>query len=379
MTVEGVHTQTSRASKRQVRYHHASMKLPADKVALLRTFYEGAEVCVTGGAGFIGGHLVDALLSLGARIRVLDDLSNSTLEHLSGLIDLDPERVRFIQGSVLDDEAVSDAVAEEAIVFHLAAIGSVPRSIEQPQRTWSVNATGTLRVLEAARAANARRVVAASSSSVYGDQPELPKVESMALRPKSPYAASKAASEHLLASWSHSYGLSTVALRYFNVFGPRQPADSAYSAVVAAFAKKLIAGEQPVIFGDGSNTRDFTFVSNAVLATLLAGAAVGSFTGQPINVGVGTRTSIADLARIMANHMANHMGNHMSNHISNQIGNHIANHAVPIFKESRSGDVAHSLADIAQATQLLGYEPIAAVEEGLAETIGWYKRALAGA
>lgn len=336
------------------------MKLPADKVATLRSAYQGREVCVTGGAGFIGGHLVDALHALGARVRVLDDLSNSTLEHLSGLIELDPEHVRFVHGSVLDDEAVSDSIASGAIVFHLAAMGSVPRSIEQPQRTWSVNATGTLRVLEAARAADATRVVIASSSSVYGDQPELPKVESMPLRPRSPYAASKAAVEHLAGSWSESYGLSTACLRYFNVFGPRQAADNAYAAVVAAFAKRLLSGEAPTIYGDGSATRDFTYVSNAVLATLLAGCAKGPLTGQPINVGTGTRISIGDLAVEMAKLAG-------------------APHMTPRFSEARAGDVAHSLADIGRARQMLGYEPVASVQQGLADTLEWYKGTFQGA
>jgi nucleoside-diphosphate-sugar epimerase len=335
------------------------MKLPADKVAALRSAYQGREVCVTGGAGFIGGHLVDALHALGARVRVLDDLSNSTLEHLSGLIELDPDHVRFVHGSILDDEAVSEAIASRAIVFHLAAMGSVPRSIEQPQRTWSVNATGTLRVLEAARAADATRVVIASSSSVYGDQPELPKVETMPLRPLSPYAASKAAVEHLAGSWSQSYGLSTACLRYFNVFGPRQAADNAYAAVVAAFAKRLLAGEAPVIYGDGSATRDFTYVSNAVLATLLAGCAKGPLTGQAMNVGTGTRISIGDLAVEMAKLVG-----------SPQV--------TPKYSERRAGDVSHSLADIARARQLIGYEPIASVQQGLADTLEWYKRMYQG-
>lgn len=263
-------------------YDPLAVKLPADKVAKLRTFYEGRGVCVTGGAGFIGGHLCDALLSLGATIRVIDDLSNASLEHLAGLIELEPERVRFIHASILDDDALRDAVAGCQTVFHLAALGSVPRSIEQPQRTWSVNATGTLRVLEAARAAKAARVVFAASSSAYGDQPDLPKVETQAPRPLSPYAASKLAGEHLLAVWAHSYGLSTIALRYFNVFGPRQPGDSAYAAVVAAFTKSLLAGEAPTIFGDGAQTRDMTFIGNAVLATLLAGACPSRLSGQEI-------------------------------------------------------------------------------------------------
>ncbi len=336
------------------------MKLPADKVAALRSAYQGREVCVTGGAGFIGGHLVDALHALGARVRVLDDLSNSTLEHLSGLIELDPDHVRFVHGSVLDDEAVSDAIASRAIVFHLAAVGSVPRSIEQPQRTWSVNATGTLRVLEAARAADATRVVIASSSSVYGDQPELPKVESMPLRPRSPYAASKAAVEHLAGAWSQSYGLSTACLRYFNVFGPRQAADNAYAAVVAAFAKRLLSGMPPVIYGDGSATRDFTYVSNAVLATLLAGCAKGPLNGQAMNIGTGSRISIGDLAVEMAKLAG-------------------APQVTPKYSEARIGDVTHSMADIGRAKQLLGYEPVATVQQGLADTLEWYKGTFQGA
>src|SRR5262245_8270167 len=174
------------------------MKLPADKVSRLRSFYEGRKVCVTGGAGFIGGHLCDALLAVGASITVIDDLSNSTLEHLSGLIELEPDRLRFVHGSILDDDAVKEACADCQTVFHLAALGSVPRSIEQPQRTWSVNATCTLRVLEGARTARAQRVVFASSSSAYGDAPELPRVESVPTRPMSPYAASKVAGEVLM-------------------------------------------------------------------------------------------------------------------------------------------------------------------------------------
>lgn len=335
------------------------MKLPADKVAKLRTFYEGRGVCVTGGAGFIGGHLCDALLSLGATIRVIDDLSNSSLEHLSGLIELEPERVRFVHASILDDDALREAVAGCQTVFHLAAMGSVPRSIEQPQRCWSVNATGTLRVLEAARTAKAARVVFAASSSAYGDQPELPKVETQLPRPLSPYAASKLAGEQLLAVWSHSYGLSTVGLRYFNIFGPRQAADSAYAAVVAAFTKSLLAGEQPTIYGDGSQTRDMTFIGNAVLATLLAGSCPSRLMGQAVNIGTASRTSILELAGILAKHCG-------------------VPHIQPAFRPERPGDVRHSLADIGLAKQLLGYEPVTSLDDGLAETVEWFKRALAG-
>lgn len=336
------------------------MRLPADRVTQLRAFYEGRPVLVTGGTGFIGGHLCDALLSLGAAINVIDDLSNSTMEHLSGLIELEPDRVRFFHGSILDDEALAQAARGTRTVFHLAALGSVPLSIEQPQRAWSVNATGTLRVLEAARRGGSERVVFAGSSSAYGDQPELPKVETQSPRPTSPYAASKLAGEHLLAVWSRCYGLQGVSLRYFNIFGPRQSADSAYAAVVAAFAKRLCAGEAPVIFGDGTASRDMTPVANAVLATLLAGSAPGVGRGEVINVGTGRRVTMADLAAAMAT---------------------VCGHprVTPTFQPARAGDVPHSLADIGRARHLLGYEPVATLEEGLTDTVEWYKRQLAGA
>lgn len=338
----------------------APMKLPAESVARLRTFYEGREVCVTGGAGFIGGHLVDALLSMGAFVRVIDDLSNSTLEHLAGLIELEPERIRFIHASVLDNTALAAATADVNTIFHLAALGSVPRSVEHPQRYWSVNATGTLRVLEAARAAGAKRVVFAASSSAYGDQPTLPKVETQLPRPLSPYAASKVAGEHLLSVWAQCYGLSTVSLRYFNIFGPRQSADSAYAAVVAAFAKALLNNQSPIIYGDGEQTRDFTAVNNAVLATLLAGASTTPLKGQAINVGTGRRVSVNELADTMAKVCG-------------------VPHLRPEYRPARAGDVLHSLADIALARELLGYAPVTTLDEGLSDSVEWFRKAHADA
>jgi len=341
------------------------MKLPVEKVTQLRPFYDGRSVCVTGGAGFIGGHLVDALLSLGASISVIDDLSNSTLEALSGLIELEPDRVRFIHGSVLDDEALEEALSGVAgeggqksakTVFHLAALGSVQRSIEQPQRTWSVNATGTLRVLEASRRARAERVVYAGSSSAYGDQPELPRIETQLPRPMSPYAASKVAGEQLCLTWANCYGLSTVAMRFFNIFGARQQADSQYAGVIASFARKSLAGEMPVVYGDGSQTRDFTFVGNAVLAALLAGANKTAFKGEVMNIGTGRRTSIADLAVLVAQRCG-------------------VENVRPEHKPVRQGDVQHSVADIRRAKELIGYEPFARLEDGLTETVEWFKRA----
>lgn len=333
---------------------------------------------MTGGAGFIGGHLVDALLSVGASISVIDDLSNSTLDHLGELIDLEPERVRFIHGSILDDEALHDAIgpadAGAEVVFHLGAIGSVPRSIREPQRTWSVNATGTVRVLEAARRLGVRRVIFAASSSAYGGADlrdvvgangvsERGVTEDLPPAPLSPYAASKVAGEAAVLAWARSFDLSGASLRFFNVFGPRQSADSAYAAVVAAFAKRLLAGEPPVIYGDGRQSRDFTHVSNAVLACLLAGASERDLRGEVINVGTGRRTTILELAAKM--HAA--------------CGPDAGPAKAPVFEPARTGDVRHSLADLTRARELLGYHPVTSLEDGLADTVAWYRSVHAGA
>jgi nucleoside-diphosphate-sugar epimerase len=378
------------------------LKLPAELIARLRPAYEGTHVVVTGGAGFIGSHLLDALMALGASASVIDDLSNSTADHVGSLIDMDPMRVRLVIGSILDDDAVADAFGIEpppapkapssrrpslrlttadeevngaahvshgprpTVVFHLAAIGSVPRSIAEPQRTWSVNSTGTIRILEAARRAGAKRVVFSASSAAYGDSEQLPRVETQLPSPLSPYAASKLAGEQAMSAWAKSYTLSTVSLRYFNVFGPRQSADSAYAAVVAAFAKATLAGEAPVIFGDGRQTRDFTFVANAVLANLLAGVAEHDLRGEVINVGTGRRTDLNELARVMTK-LANE-GNTSELPPPN-----------PRHEPARAGDVRHSQADIAKARRLLGYEPWLGLEDGLRQTLAWYKAALADA
>ncbi|MCC6427914.1 MAG: SDR family NAD(P)-dependent oxidoreductase [Phycisphaerales bacterium] len=353
------------------------MKLPADVVSKLRGKYQGKSVCVTGGAGFIGGHLCDALLSMGANITVIDDLSNSTAEHIASLMDLEPRRVRFVHGSVLDDDALMEAVARGGtgdgcdIVFHLAAIGSVPKSIANPQRTWSVNATGTVRVLAAASAKAPNgpkhpvdRVVLASSSSVYGDPtaagtvgvqlPPLPKVETMLPRPLSPYAASKLAAESLMAAWANSFRMSTVSLRYFNVFGPRQSPDSEYAAVVPVTAKRLLAGQPALIYGDGRQGRDFTFVANAVLGTLLAGVADWPFRGDAVNIASGRRTSVLDLVGMLGRACG-------------------AEGRAPEMKPERSGDVRDSLADLGRARELLGYEPVTALEAGIVETMAYYR------
>lgn len=336
------------------------LRLPQEWVARLRPRFDGQRVCVTGGAGFIGGHLVDALLSLGARIAVIDDLSNSTAEHLGGLIDLEPERVRFVHGSILDDRAVDDAMDQASIVFHLAAVSSVPRSVAEPERSYAVNATGTMRIAEAARRAGVRRIVYSASSSAYGQSEKLPKSESDVPAPVSPYASSKLAGEDIMRAWSASYGLSTISLRYFNIFGPRQPADSPYAAVIAVFARKLLAGQPATIYGDGTQSRDFTYVTNAVLANLLAGSSDKPLAGDVVNVGSGTRIDLNTLYKLVAEGCG-------------------TPHVPARYEPARTGDVRHSLADLTRARELLGYAPIVAIEEGLAQTLEWYRSVYAAA
>lgn len=333
-------------------------------MAPLRAAFEDRRVCLTGGAGFIGGHLLDALLAAGAQVVVIDDLSNAAAGHVAEMVELSPDRCRFVHGSILDDEALAEAAVgafgawgkpPAEVIFHLAAIGSVPRSIEEPQRTWAVNTTGTVRVLEQARAIGAGRIVFAASSSAYGDSDRLPKVETMLPQALSPYGASKLAGESLMHAWARSFGMSTVSLRYFNVFGPRQPADSAYAAVVAAVADRLLTGQAPIIYGDGRQTRDFTYVANVVLATLQAGASRRPLAGEVINIGTGRQTSVRQLADTMAAIIGAKAGE-------------------AEMRPERTGDVRHSLADIGRARELLGYEPFATLEQGLEETVAWFRQ-----
>lgn len=330
------------------------LKLPQEVVGRLRPRLGERRVCVTGGAGFIGGHLVDALLSLGASITVIDDLSTSTAQHIAELVEIEPDRVRFVHASILDEVALSEAVSGSEIVFHLAAVSSVPRSLADPERSYAVNAMGTMRVADAARRANVKRVVYSASSSAYGQGQTLPKVESHLPAPVSPYAGSKLAGEHVMLAWAKSFGISTISLRYFNVFGPRQPADSPYAAVIAAFSRKLIAGLRPVVYGDGQQSRDFTFVTNAVLANLLAAASERQLSGEVVNVGTGRRITLSELARILAERSG-------------------MPHLVPVHQPERPGDVRHSQADLELGRTLLGYEPVISLEEGLAKTFDWYR------
>lgn len=323
--------------------------MKSDWVSRHGNFFRGARVLVTGGAGFIGSHLCDALLQLGAKVVVIDDLSGGDTANL-------PHGVEFERGSILDLPALDRVMERCRFVFHQAALGSVPRSIEEPRLYHDVDATGTLNVLESARLAGVKRVMFAASSSVYGDAAaDLAKVETMLMLPRSPYAAAKAAGEALLGAYARSMGLDTVSLRYFNIFGPRQNANSAYAAVIAAFAKAMMNGESPMIFGDGVQSRDFTFVANAVHANLLAAACPRPLEGEAINVAMGHSVTVNELLLKMA-------------------GLFGPETKPARYGPVRAGDVLHSLADIGKAKALLGYEPIVNFDEGLRLTVEWYRK-----
>jgi nucleoside-diphosphate-sugar epimerase len=309
--------------------------------------FERIPVLVTGGAGFIGSHLALALHSLGAKVTVLDDLSGGGDPAALG------SAIEFVRASILDQAALDACTRGRQLVFHQAALGSVPRSIEQPRLYHDVNVTGTLNVLEAARRHGVRRVMFAASSSAYGDSPTLPKLETMPALPKSPYAATKVAGEALLSAYAASYDLDTVSLRYFNIFGPRQSANNAYAAVIAAFASTMLAGKHPTIYGDGAQSRDFTYVDNAVQANLLAASRKENLVGAIINVATGIRISVNELAKEMATTLRRP-------------------NLTPTHAPERAGDIKHSLADLTAARRILGYEPIVDFATGLAHTMEFY-------
>jgi nucleoside-diphosphate-sugar epimerase len=316
-----------------------------------RDAFTGTRVLVTGAAGFIGSHLVEALVALGAEVVGLDDLSGGSWDVLAGF----GRPVRQITGSILDEAALIDAMSGCRYVFHQAALASVPQSVAEPVRFYDINLTGTLRVMEAARRAGVSRVMFAGSSSAYGDPPgePAPRREDAPPFPLSPYASSKTACEQLLYAWSQSYGVDTAVFRYFNVFGPRQNANSAYAAVIAAFATALAAGRQPLIFGDGNQTRDFVAVYNVVHANLLAARHPGPLRGEIFNVGSGRTITVNELYQSIAAAMGR--------------ADVHAEHRPP-----RAGDVLHSSADISKARRMLGYEPVAPFEAALRETVAWY-------
>ena len=302
---------------------------------------------VTGGAGFIGSHIVTALVQRGDEVVVLDNLLTGKRENLAHLGD----RVKLLEGSVLDTDLVAEAVANVEVVYHQAALASVPWSVEKPLDTNAVCVTGTVNVLDAARKAGVRRVVFAGSSSAYGDQPKPSKQETDVTDPLSPYAAAKLAGEAYCKSFTKTYGLETVVLRYFNVFGDRQDPNSQYSAVIPIFVSKMVAGERPTIYGDGGQSRDFIYVDNVVQCNLAAADAPNA-SGQIINVGCGLQFTLLQLVDA----------------INSALGTSIE----PIFAEARAGDVRESLADISQAKQLLDYEPKVDFNEGLRRSIDYY-------
>lgn len=316
--------------------------------------YEDTPVLVTGGAGFIGSHLVQALLALGARVRVVDDLSGGREANLAPFREQAGDRLQFVAETILNRAVLDELCAGVRVIFHQAALGSVPRSIAEPRIYHEANVEGTLNVLEAARSAKVGRVVFAASSSAYGDSPTLPKIEHMPVQPKSPYAASKVSGEAMLFAWASSYGLDTVSLRYFNIFGPRQNANSAYAAVIAAFAKALLGGERPRIFGDGEQSRDFTFVDNAVHANLLAGCVDKHLGGQVFNVACGHRITVNRVAQLMAEQLER-------------------TDLKPVHEAERAGDVRHSHADLTKVREALGYQPLLDFDRGLEATVQWYR------
>lgn len=331
----------------------STIQLPSQFEDQIRPRLIDRRVCVTGGAGFIGGHLIDALVSMGAFVSVIDDLSNSSSAHIASVMDLAPDRIRFVQGSILDPGAMNSAVEGAQTVFHLAALGSVPMSIEDPSRSWTVNGTGTMRVLQAAQSAGVERVVYSASSSAYGNNPALPKLETMAPEPESPYAAAKYGGESLMRTWSACYGLDTISLRYFNIFGKRQAADSAYAAVIPAFVTRYLDGQSPTIFGDGEQTRDFTHVSNAVLANLLGAIADQPLKGQVVNIGAGVRTSVNELAQMIAQLLK-------------------VEGIKASYEPERVGEVRDSVSSVELAKELIGYEPTTTIEQGLEQAVRWY-------
>jgi nucleoside-diphosphate-sugar epimerase len=310
-------------------------------------------VClVTGGAGFIGSHLADALVAAGHTVRVLDNLSTGKRDNLSAV----RERIQFFEGDITDPATVRLAVRGAELVFHQAALASVPRSVADPLATHAACATGTLNVLVAARDAKVRRVVYAASSSAYGDSARLPKHEDDPTRPLSPYAVAKLAGEQYCATFTGVYGLETVRLRYFNIFGPRQSPDSAYAAVIPLFIQAMTVSRSPFIHGDGEQSRDFTFVADAVQANLKAATAPGA-AGKVYNVACGRRTSLNELVA----------------HLNSLLGTDIAAE----YGAPRAGDVRHSQADIERARSELGYRPTTDMLTGLRHCLTWWEQHVA--
>jgi UDP-glucose 4-epimerase len=308
----------------------------------------GEHYLVTGGAGFIGSHIVEALVRRGDRVRVLDNLITGKRGNLEPLV----SRIEFIEGDIRDFETARRAVEGVGVIFHEAAIPSVPRSVADPLLNHESNINGTFNLLLAARDAGVRRLVYAASSSAYGERGTGAKVEDQLPSPLSPYAAAKLVGEYYCQVFTHVYGLETVALRYFNVFGPRQDPSSPYSGVISKFITSLLGGEPPVVFGDGEQSRDFTYVANVVDANLRA-AEASEAAGRVINLGLNQRTTL--------------------NQLLAELQKIIGTNLTPRYESPRIGDVRHSLADITRAEQLLGFKPIVGLTEGLRYTVDWYR------
>ena len=307
-----------------------------------------ASYLVTGGAGFIGSHLVEELVRRGERVRVADSFITGKRENLAHV-----PGVELIEGDLADFAVAQRAVTGIDYVLHQAAIPSVPRSVQDPITSNRANIDASLNVLVAARDAKIRRLVYAGSSSAYGNQPTLPKVETMGTAPLSPYALQKLVAEQYCQMFTQLYGLETVTIRYFNVFGPRQDPSSPYSGVISLFIRALIEGKQPTIYGDGGQTRDFTYVANVVDGVLRACTAPQA-SGEVINVAIGGRVSLNELFRTLKD---------------------LTGAAVePIYAESRAGDVRDSQADIGKAHRLLGYQPTVTLEQGLEKTVAWFRK-----
>jgi nucleoside-diphosphate-sugar epimerase len=304
---------------------------------------------ITGGAGFIGSSIARALLARGDRVRIIDNFFSGKRENLAELTN----EVELIEGDIRDESALARACSRVEVIFHEAAIPSVPRSLADPAASHEVNATGTLQVLQAARKAGVRRVVYAASSSAYGDTPILPKVETMRPAPLSPYAVSKLAGEHYCAVFSGAYGLETVSLRYFNVFGPRQDPLSAYAAVIPRFVTAALAGKGVTVYGDGTQSRDFCFIDNTVEANLAAATAPAALvSGGVFNVACGAAITLNEVVQLVAD---------------------LVGHVVPVtYAPGRVGDVKRSLADVSAARERLGYRGDISFAEGLKRTLAWY-------
>ncbi len=312
-------------------------------------------VLVTGGAGFIGSHICRKLLEMGRSVRVLDNFSSGRRQNIADFA----SKIELIEGDLRSDSDCEKAAGGAEVIIHVGAIPSVPRSVDEPRASHDANVTGTFNILAAARQAQVRRVVYSASSSAYGDTPTLPKREDMVPQPLSPYAASKLAAEHYCRCFASVYGLETISLRYFNVFGPRQDPKSQYAAVIPAFVTRMVRGERPIVFGDGEQSRDFCYIDNVVEANLLAAGIlkgdgqVQRLAGEVVNIACGERISL--------------------NQIIARINELLGTKTQAEYESPRAGDVRHSLADISEAARVIGYRPKIMFDEGLKRSIEWFK------